>query len=223
MERHSKAQGQGASPESPVLINIAQPTSPLAARLARALRDVEGAVVAYGSYDSHEVGAREGVSYATIVWAHDPEQTVREVKRLQEAGPPGVHVVVLSPREDPSLAWAVLKAGARGFIHTSMDDKEMAYAVVLAAQGELVVPRGLIGKLLVGEKPPDLSAMSARQREVLGLALEELSNPEIARRLYLSESTVKQHLRGAYKVLGVKNRREAARVVRKAREWEIGG
>ena len=41
-----------------------------------------------------------------------------------------------------------------------------------------------------------------------------MSSAQIAKRLFLSESTVKQHLRGAYKVLGVSNRTEAARLVR---------
>jgi DNA-binding NarL/FixJ family response regulator len=44
--------------------------------------------------------------------------------------------------------------------------------------------------------------------------VDGLSNAQIAARLYLSESTVKQHLRAAYKLLGVKNRTEAARLIR---------
>jgi DNA-binding NarL/FixJ family response regulator len=46
--------------------------------------------------------------------------------------------------------------------------------------------------------------------------VEGLSNAEIAQRLFLSESTIKQHLRTAYKVLGVKNRTEAATLLRKS-------
>jgi DNA-binding NarL/FixJ family response regulator len=48
----------------------------------------------------------------------------------------------------------------------------------------------------------------------LELIVEGLSNTEIAGRLYLSESTVKQHLRAAYKLLGVSNRTEAAKTMR---------
>jgi DNA-binding NarL/FixJ family response regulator len=48
----------------------------------------------------------------------------------------------------------------------------------------------------------------------LEMVVEGLSNAEIAGRLYLSESTIKQHLRGAYKVLGVRNRTEAAKTMR---------
>ena len=49
----------------------------------------------------------------------------------------------------------------------------------------------------------------------MGYVVEGLSNAEIGRRLYLSESTIKQHLRAAYKLLGVNNRTEAANLFRR--------
>jgi DNA-binding CsgD family transcriptional regulator len=54
--------------------------------------------------------------------------------------------------------------------------------------------------------------LSARQREVLELAAEGLPNAQIARRLFVTESTVKQHLYKAYKTLGVRNRQEATKL-----------
>jgi DNA-binding CsgD family transcriptional regulator len=68
--------------------------------------------------------------------------------------------------------------------------------------------------LVVGEESrpePKTHFLSARQREILELAAEDLSNAQIARRLFITESTVKQHLHKAYKILGVRNRREAAK------------
>jgi DNA-binding CsgD family transcriptional regulator len=53
--------------------------------------------------------------------------------------------------------------------------------------------------------------LSARQQEILELVAKELSNAQIAQRLFVTESTVKQHLYKAYKILGVRNRREAAK------------
>jgi DNA-binding CsgD family transcriptional regulator len=53
--------------------------------------------------------------------------------------------------------------------------------------------------------------LSARQREILELVAEGLPNAQIARRLFVTESTVKQHLHKAYRTLGVRNRREAAK------------
>ncbi len=64
-----------------------------------------------------------------------------------------------------------------------------------------------------GESRPyqRIHLLSARQREVLDLVAEGLPNAQIARRLFVTESTVKQHLYKAYKTLGVRNRREAAK------------
>ena len=60
---------------------------------------------------------------------------------------------------------------------------------------------------------PGIHLLSARQREVLELVAEGLPNAQIARRLFITESTVKQHLYKVYRTLGVRNRREAAKFV----------
>ena len=57
--------------------------------------------------------------------------------------------------------------------------------------------------------------LSARQREVLDLVVEELSNAEMARRLFPTENTIRQHLRAAYKRPKVSNRLEAANLLRR--------
>ena len=78
-------------------------------------------------------------------------------------------------------------------------------------------------RLVMGEaiRPePKTHLLSARQREILGLVGEELSNAQIARRLFITESTVKQHLHKAYKILGVRNRREAAKFLGKKDQAE---
>jgi DNA-binding NarL/FixJ family response regulator len=59
-----------------------------------------------------------------------------------------------------------------------------------------------------------LLLLSTRQWETLELAAEGLPNAQIARRLFITESTVKQHLRKAYSTLGIRSRREAARLFR---------
>ncbi len=132
---------------------------------------------------------------------------------------PGVPLLVLGARLDLALAFRALKNGADGFVHAAMDREQVAKAVEVVQKGELVAPRQLLRYLLSQDKTPDVFALTNRQREVLELVVEGLSNAEIAGRLYLSESTVKQHLRAAYKLLGVHNRTEAAKMMKtQARE-----
>jgi DNA-binding NarL/FixJ family response regulator len=127
---------------------------------------------------------------------------------------PGVPLLVFGSQLDLELAWATLKNGADGFVHALMDPAQVIRAVEVVQKGELAAPRGLLRYLLHQNEKPEIGDLSARQREILELVVEGLSNAEIAGRLYLSESTIKQHLRTAYKELGVRNRTEAAKTMR---------
>jgi DNA-binding NarL/FixJ family response regulator len=77
-----------------------------------------------------------------------------------------------------------------------------------------VFPRELITGLLRGEKYSNLLALTARQREILELVGEGLTNADIARRLFVAEGTVKQHLRATYKLLEVRSRTQAVEFLR---------
>jgi DNA-binding NarL/FixJ family response regulator len=127
---------------------------------------------------------------------------------------PGVPLLVFGSQLDLGLASSVLKDGADGFVHAMMHPAQVLRAVEVVQRGELAAPRGLLGHLMSQKENPEVGELSARQREILELVVEGLSNAQIAGRLYLSESTIKQHLRSAYKVLGVHNRTQAAKTMR---------
>jgi DNA-binding NarL/FixJ family response regulator len=124
---------------------------------------------------------------------------------------PGVPLLVFGSQLDLGLACAALKNGADGFVHAQMDPAQVLRAVEVVQKGELAAPRQLLGYLLSQKENPNLGDLSARGREILEMVVEGLSNAQIAGRLYLSESTIKQHLRAVYKELGVRNRTEAAK------------
>ena len=125
-------------------------------------------------------------------------------------------VVVLSLKGDPSLAHAAFKAGARGFLNLGMQPSQLAHALRVACQGEVVFPREMVPDLIQQEEAPsaELLALTGRQREILELVGEGLTNAGIARRLFLAECTVKQHLRAAYKLLDVRSRVQAVALLR---------
>jgi DNA-binding NarL/FixJ family response regulator len=126
---------------------------------------------------------------------------------------PDIPILVFSLHVDLPLARAALRHGARGFIHAGMELDQIARALDVVHRGEIVAPRKLLEHLLVNDDPMDLDALTVRQREILQLVAQGLSNAQIAKSLFLSESTVKQHLRATYKVLGVSDRKEAARLI----------
>jgi DNA-binding NarL/FixJ family response regulator len=155
------------------------------------------------------------VPSCVILCANSHEGLSERVEFYREQSPEASPVVVFGPQLDLPLAREALQAGASGFVHAEMMPDQLVRALAVAARGELVAPRELLRYMLNEDVPANLGALSARQREILGYVVEGLSNAEIGGRLYLSESTIKQHLRAAYKLLGVSNRTEAANLFRR--------
>jgi DNA-binding NarL/FixJ family response regulator len=142
----------------------------------------------------------------------EEEALAQEVQRIR-AQAPHAAILVYALAPDLRLARGATKAGAGGLLHTGMPPVQTLRALWAALRGEVVLPRALL-RLWVDEQQRRLQEpridLSARQREVLELVAEGLTNAEIAERMFLTESTIKQHLRAAYKLLGAKNRTEAA-------------
>ena len=141
------------------------------------------------------------------------EGLLEGIKRLREQVSDAL-ILVFGLHLDLASAQAAIRAGARGYIHTGMQPKQILRAIEMATNGHIVAPRELLEYLITHEEGANIDVLSARQREILEFVGEGLSNAQIAKKLFLTESTIKQHLRAAYKVLGVKNRTEAARLIR---------
>jgi DNA-binding NarL/FixJ family response regulator len=168
-----------------------------------------------GKADVHIGGeSPTGSPSCVVLYAGGMEEGWREgmggIRELH----PGVPLLVLGSKLDLALAWATLKNGADGYVHAQMHPAQVLSAVEVVQKGELAAPRQLLGYFLSQNQNPSIGDLSARQREILEMVVEGLSNAEIAGRLYLSESTIKQHLRAVYKVLGVRNRTQAAKTMR---------
>jgi DNA-binding NarL/FixJ family response regulator len=195
------------SPRSLGLVWVDCPRSVVSAGLVRALEN--RATVHQGLKPPRDVPS------CIILCANNNKGVSERVEFYQELSPDAPPVVVFSPQLHLPLARNALQAGASGFVHAEMMPDQLVRALAVAARGELVAPRELLRYVLSEDMPSNLGALSARQREILGYVVEGLSNAEIGRRLYLSESTIKQHLRAAYKLLGVSNRTEAANLFRR--------
>jgi DNA-binding NarL/FixJ family response regulator len=195
------------SPRSLGLVWVDCPRSVVSAGLVRALE--KQATVHQGLKPPREVPS------CVILCASSHEGLSERVKFYQELSQDAPPIVVFGPQLDLPLARDALLAGASGFVHAEMMPDQLVRALTVAARGELVAPRELLRYVLTKDHSGALAALSVRQREILGYVVEGLSNAEIGRRLYLSESTIKQHLRAAYKLLGVSNRTEAANLFRR--------
>jgi DNA-binding NarL/FixJ family response regulator len=132
---------------------------------------------------------------------------------------PEVPVVALTTFADSDHVTAAIDAGALGYLLKDADPDALAGAIRAAARGEAPLdPRAarmLLGRRREAEPIPtdaatDPGALSIREREVLALVGQGLSNRLIARRLGIAEKTVKAHLTRVFTQIGVTDRVQAA-------------
>jgi two-component system response regulator DesR len=126
---------------------------------------------------------------------------------------PAIRIVVLCAEVSPAVVRCALNDGVDGVVLKSDGVEQLCDAVGHALAGRAVMPTDW--DAAVRGAPIPLPALSARERQVLELAGEGLSNAEIASRMMISKSTVKFHLRSAYARLGARNRVEAVRALRR--------
>jgi DNA-binding NarL/FixJ family response regulator len=137
---------------------------------------------------------------------------------------PGVAILVLTMHEDDASLFGALRAGARGYLLKGADREEIVRAVLTVADGDAVyggaIARRVIDSLTrTGPRAPVLPELTGREREVLGLLAGGLRTSQVARRLALSEKTVRNHVSAVLTKLQVPDRSAA---VLRAREAGLG-
>jgi DNA-binding NarL/FixJ family response regulator len=120
----------------------------------------------------------------------------------------GPEVLMLTVSDEEPDVYAALRVGAAGYLTKDMPPSELIEAVLAVARGEPRIAPAMATRML--SEPDPLEALSARERDVLGLIAEGLRNREIAERLVISEPTVKTHVRHVLEKLRFRNRAEAA-------------
>ena len=130
-----------------------------------------------------------------------PEGVVALRKQL-----PTTVILVLSMTEDRTLVDAALAAGANGFIHKSTDPSDIAACVSQSMKGDL------IRRERDTYDPANESTLTERQKEILRLVAQGLTNKEIARIVGISHHTVRLHVSNLLAALDVSSRSAAAAI-----------
>ncbi len=140
-------------------------------------------------------------------------QTCAELKALM----PSVRIVMLTASDEESDLYDAIKSGASGYLLKDASIDEVAKAVQLVADGQSLISPAMAVKLLDEFKqmsrtgPTTMTAprLTDRELEVLRLVARGHSNREIARSLFISENTVKNHVRNILEKLQLHSRMEA--------------
>ena len=143
---------------------------------------------------------------------------------------PHIGILVVTMFEDDYSVFAAMRAGAKGYVLKDADEEDMLHAIRAVDKGEAIFSPAVARRVVdffTGARSEAERAVPARafpeltdrEREVLDLIAQGLSNPEIASRLYLSPKTVRNHISNIFAKLQVADRAQA---IIRAREAGLG-
>ncbi|MEW1642375.1 response regulator transcription factor [Streptomyces sp. NPDC091219] len=132
---------------------------------------------------------------------------------------PELGVLMLTSFDDEDALLDAIMAGASGYVLKQIKGSDLVSAVRTVASGQSMLDPATTARLMrslraepaqTPEMAPELASLSPREREILALIGDGLTNREIGKRLYLSEKTVKNHISRLLAKLGVQRRVQAA-------------
>ncbi|WP_435974779.1 response regulator [Streptomyces sp. Qhu_M48] len=140
-----------------------------------------------------------------------------EATGIVTAGPDAPRVLVLTTFDDDEYVYGALRSGASGFLVKDMALDDILAAIRVVASGDALIAPGVTRRLIaefaarpepspVPAAPTGLTAVTAREREVLTLVGRGLSNGEIAERLHISAATAKAHVARLFTKLDARDR-----------------
>lgn len=133
---------------------------------------------------------------------------VRATRRVRDKLP-NTRVLILTTYETDADVVKALQAGATGYLLKDASSEDLFRAIRAAAADESALAPAVVSRLVRRMHHSEEETLSAREIEVLELVARGTSNKEIARELWISETTVKSHLLHAFEKLGVSDRTAA--------------
>ena len=189
----------------------------------RALLDQEADIRVIGEAEDGEQAVKMATELQPDLVLMDiklPKMDGIEATRQIKEGNGDVEVLVLSAYEDDESVFQAIQAGASGYVLKDITPSNLVRAIRAVRAGMSTVHPGITRKLLErislmsrartpGAAPIHSDGLTAREVEILVGVSKGLSSRELAAKLFVSESTVKSHLRTIYRKIGVRDRSQA--------------
>jgi two-component system response regulator DevR len=150
-----------------------------------------------------------------ILDARLPDGSGIDVCREIRSRVPSVHCLILTSYDDDEALFAAVMAGAAGYLLKQIAGRSLVDAVRDVAAGRSLMDPSVTGRLLERLRHPEVpdprvESLTVREREILDLIADGLSNREIAQRLFLAEKTVKNYVSALLSKLDMQRRTQAA-------------
>ena len=184
----------------------------------RELLESEGDIVIVGESGlAAEAAARIPAlrPHVAILDGRLPDGSGVDVCRQVRSVDPSIRALILTSYDDDEALFAAILAGASGYVLKQITGNDLVDTVRRVAAGQSLIDPSLTARVLDrlrGGEPdaPELHGLTEREREILGLIAEGLTNRQIGTRLFLAEKTVKNYVSSLLAKLGLERRTQAA-------------
>jgi DNA-binding NarL/FixJ family response regulator len=151
-----------------------------------------------------------------------PDGTGLDATKIILAEQPECKIVFLTVYETDENLFAAIRLGAKGYMLKNVAGSDLISSLRALDRGESAISRKMMNRVLEEfvNTPADsaggdlISKLSPREKDILRELESGATNTDIAQRLFLSENTVKHHIRNVFDKLGIENRRQAAELAR---------
>lgn len=217
MSTESQRRGSPNAPTTRVIIADDHPIfrAGVRERLEKLDADIDVVGEASDGQEAYELAGRLHPDVVLLDIAM-PRLNGIEATRKIKAEWPEIGILILTMYDDEQYIYALIDAGAAGYLLKTADGSELADAVHRIRHGDAVLSPAITKKVLARAahrgrpaEQPASSTLSEREREVLGLAARGASNKSIARELQVSVRTIHAHMRHIFNKMGVASRTEA--------------
>ncbi|WP_371681088.1 response regulator [Streptomyces sp. NBC_01276] len=222
-----------ASAEAPITVFLLDDHE-VVRRGLRDLLDAEPDITVVGEAGTAEQALARGPALRPDVAVLDvrlPDGDGISVCRELRSRMPGLTCLMLTSFDDEDALLDAIMAGAAGYVLKQIKGSDLVSAVRTVATGQSMLDPATTARLMHSLRDPEaakapedarLAALSERERAVLELIGEGLTNRQIAKQLYLSEKTVKNHISRLLGKLGVERRVQAAVIAAQVHEHDAG-
>jgi len=146
-----------------------------------------------------------------------PDESGIEACRKIRSADPEIHVLMLTSYSSDEAIFSAVMAGASGYLLKRLDAEHLYESILAVGQGQMLMDPTIneavvkrVKQISEGEPTRGVDSLNERERDILKLIAEGLTNKDIAERVHLSEKTVRNHITNIFMKLGVSHRTQAA-------------